>query len=179
MTTQRTDRKDSAPGAPKANTEPARDAIALLEGDHRAVEKLFAAFDETRDDDLDGRGTLVQRACEALTIHAMVEEEILYPAARGVLPEDEKKEVDEAYVEHFQVKTLIEKFATLKPGADGFEATFKVMAENVKHHVEEEESELFPALRQSGIDLTALGERLAKRKTQLQQKLATGTGDRT
>ncbi len=141
------DRKDNRAG----------DAIAVLESDHRAVEKLFAAFERTAEDDLDAKGTLVRRACEELTIHAMIEEELLYPAAQAALPDDEKKDVDEAYVEHFLVKTLIEKFMTLKPGADGFDATFKVLSENVKHHVEEEESELFPALRKSRLDLAALG----------------------
>jgi hemerythrin superfamily protein len=155
------------------------DAIAVLESDHRAVEKLFAAFERTADDDLDAKGTLVRRACEELTIHAMIEEEFLYPAAKKVLPEDDRKDVDEAYVEHFLVKTLIEKFMTLKPGADGFDATFKVLSENVKHHVEEEETELFPALRKSGLDLSALGERIAKRKSDLQAKLPADIGDRT
>jgi hemerythrin superfamily protein len=160
-----------------AAARPPGDAIALLEADHRAVEKLFTAF-EKADDDLDAKATLVQRACEELTIHAMIEEELLYPAAREAFADDGQKDVDEAYVEHFLVKTLIEKFATLQPGADGFDATFKVMAESVKHHVKEEEADLFPELRKSGLDLVALGQRLAKRKVQLQEKLSTDAGDR-
>jgi hemerythrin superfamily protein len=157
----------------------AGDAIAVLESDHRAVEKLFDAFERTAEDDLDAKGTLVRRACEELTIHAMIEEELLYPAAKKALPHDDSKDVDEAYVEHFLVKTLIEKFMTLKPGADGFDATFKVLTENVKHHVEEEEAELFPALRKSGLDLASLGDRIAKRKDELQEKLPADIGDRT
>lgn len=159
-------------------TNRAGDAIAVLESDHRAVEKLFSAFERTPEDDLDAKGTLVRRACEELTIHTMIEEELLYPAAKKALPNDDRKDVDEAYVEHFLVKTLIEKFMTLKPGADGFDATFKVLTENVKHHVEEEETELFPALRKSGLDLSALGERIAKRKGELQEKLPADIGDR-
>jgi hemerythrin superfamily protein len=154
------------------------DALAMLEADHRTVEKLFTAFENTGDDDLDAKGTLVKRACEALTIHAMIEEELLYPAAHEALTGDAGKDVEEAYVEHFLVKTLIEKFTTLKPGAEGFDATFRVMTESVKHHVEEEETELFPELRKSGLDLTALGERIAKRKAQLQAKLPAGAEDR-
>ena len=85
----------------------------------------------------------MQRACELLTIHAIVEEELLYPAARDALEADDKDDVDEAYVEHFLVKTLIEKFTQLKAGDEGFDATFKVMSENVNHHVEEEETSSF------------------------------------
>ena len=173
---QKTQARESSPS--KSGTRPPNDALVLLEEDHRAVEKLFTAFEKTSDDDLDAKGTLVKRACEELTIHAMIEEELLYPAAHEALTGDAQKDVDEAYVEHFLVKTLIGKFATLKPGAEGFDATFKVMAENVKHHVEEEESELFPQLRKSGLDVEALGERILKRKAQLQAKL-TGEGDRT
>lgn len=147
------------------------DALALLKSDHRAVEELFAAFEQAADDDLEAKGTLVRRACEELTVHAMIEEELLYPAAHQALSGDAQKDVDEAYVEHFLVKTLIEKFTTLKPGDDGFDATFRVLAENTRHHVKEEESELFPRLRQSGLDLGALGQRLAERKSELKAKL--------
>jgi hemerythrin-like domain-containing protein len=172
MTSHRADESGNA----SATSHPG-DAIALLKGDHRAVERLFDAFERAGEDDLEAKGTLVRKACEELTVHAMIEEQILYPAARDALPKDDAIDVDEAYVEHFLVKTLIEKFATLKPGADGFDATFKVLSENVKHHVEEEEAELFPALRKTGLDLTALGEKLSKRKAELMDKLPTDVGD--
>jgi hemerythrin superfamily protein len=157
----------------------AADAIEVLKADHAAVENLFQAFERADDGDLDAKGTLVRRACELLTVHAMIEEEILYPAARGILAEGEKSDVDEALVEHFLVKTLIAKFASLTPGADGFDATFKVLSENVRHHVEEEEEELFPELRKTKIDLVELGEQLVKRKGALMAKLPTDVGDRT
>jgi hemerythrin superfamily protein len=90
------------------------DALKILEEDHRAVEQLFEAFDRAPKDDLERKSTLVQRACELLTIHAIVEEELLYPAAREAFgSDDEKIDVEEAYVEHFLVKTLIEKFTQL------------------------------------------------------------------
>ena len=76
-----------------------------------------------------------------------------------------------ACVEHYPVKTLIEKFDSLKPGDHDFDATFKVMTELVKHHVEEEESQLFPELRETGVDLVALGEKLSARKNELMKKL--------
>lgn len=147
------------------------DALALLEADHRAVEKLFDAFEKAGDDDLDAKAALAQRACEELSMHTILEEELLYPAAREALKQDDEDDVDEAYVEHFLVKTLISKFETLKAGDQGFDATFKVMSELVKHHVEEEEEELFPELRRTSCDLEALGKKIAARKEALQSKL--------
>ncbi|SAL35400.1 cation-binding protein [Caballeronia sordidicola] len=148
-----------------------QDALTMLEEEHRAVEKLFDAFERAEEDDLERKATLVQRACELLTMHAIVEEEILYPAAKDALDKDDKDDVNEAYVEHFLVKTLIEKFTTMHAGDEGFDATFKVLTENVKHHVEEEESELFPELRKTRLDLVAMGERIAKRRAALQNKI--------
>ncbi|WGS55190.1 hemerythrin domain-containing protein (plasmid) [Paraburkholderia sp. D15] len=160
-----------------------RDALAFLEAEHRAVEKLFAAFRKSSDHDLERKAALAQRACEELSIHTILEEELLYPAAEKALPDSDKVDVDEAYVEHFLVKTLIAKFETLKAGDKGFDATFKVMSEMVGHHVEEEEQELFPELRKSNCDLRALGEKIAKRKAELQARLdAVGSrsvGDKT
>ncbi|KQR74229.1 cation-binding protein [Burkholderia sp. Leaf177] len=153
-----------------ANTQK-QDALSMLEEEHRAVEKLFEAFERAEEHDLERKATLVQRACELLTMHAIVEEEILYPAAKDALGEDDKDDVNEAYVEHFLVKTLIEKFTTMKAGDEGFDATFKVLTECVNHHVEEEESELFPELRKQKLDLEAMGERIAKRRDALQNKI--------
>jgi hypothetical protein len=113
----------------------------------------------------------------------MLEEELLYPAAQEALPDSETIDVEEAYIEHFLVKTLIAKFETMKAGDKGFDATFKVMSEMVGHHVEEEEEELFPELRKSNCNLRGLGEKMEKRKAELQGKLdAVGSksvGDRT
>jgi hemerythrin superfamily protein len=148
-----------------------QDALTLLEEEHRAVEKLFDAFERAADDDLERKATLVQRACELLTMHAMVEEEILYPAAKEALGKDDKDDVNEAFVEHFLVKTLIEKFSTMKAGDEGFDATFKVLTESVNHHVEEEESALFPELRKTRLDLAKLGERIAARREALQSRI--------
>ncbi|SPB13733.1 cation-binding protein [Caballeronia novacaledonica] len=156
-----------------------QDAIQVLMGDHCAVEKLFDAFEKTEKDDLDAKTTLVRRACEELTVHAMIEEELLYPAAQEALAEDDRPDVEEAYVEHFLVKVLIEKFTTLKAGQAGFDATFKVMSEMVRHHIEEEESDLFPKLRKSGADLDALGAKLVQRKQQLEAKIPKDAGDNT
>jgi hemerythrin superfamily protein len=163
--------KDSAMQSMTPQRTGKQDALSLLEADHRAVEKLFDAFERADEDDFERKGTLVQRACEKLTIHAMIEEEILYPAARKALKRDDGKDVEEAYIEHFLVKTLIEKFVTLKPSDDGFDATFRVMSANVRHHVKKEESELFPELRKTGLDLMALGKKVAARQEALQSTI--------
>ncbi|MPV57348.1 cation-binding protein [Burkholderia sp. HI2761] len=167
------------PDRDEADSSSATGAIALLESDHRAVEKLFTIFERTADEDLDAKHALVRRACEELTVHAMIEEQFLYPAAHDVLSGDPQKKVDEAYVEHFLVKTLIEKFETLKPGMEGFDATFRVLMENVRHHIKEEETELFPELHSSGLDIAGLGRKLAQRKAQLEARLPKDAGDRT
>jgi hemerythrin superfamily protein len=173
-TTRSTDRKTDL-----TRKAAAHDALDLLIQDHRAVQRIFDAFEKTEDDDLAAKGTLVRRACEELTVHAIIEEELLYPAAQEALLDSDVVDVEEAYVEHFLVKTLIEKFTALKPGAPGFDATFKVLTEMVRHHIEEEESELFPELRKSRVDLEALGKKLTQRKAALEAKLPKDAGDQT
>ena len=147
------------------------DGLEILAADHRAIEQLFDAFERTAANDFERKNTLVQRTCELLTIHTIVEEELLYPAAQDALGAHERIDVDEAYVEHFLVKTLIERFASLRAGDDGFDATFKVLRENTTHHIEEEETTLFPEVRKTGIDLDALGTGIAARKAALQVRI--------
>ena len=175
MEATKQDETKSGPGS--------QDALQLLEADHRSVEKLLDAFKRAADDDMEAKAALAQRACEELSIHTMIEEELLYPAAQEALPDSDTVDVEEAYIEHFLVKMLIAKFETMKVGDKGFNATFKVMSEMVLRHVEEEENQLFPELRDSKCDLRALGEKLTERKTELQSKLdAVGSrsvGDKT
>lgn len=142
------------------------------------MQKLFDAFEKAKKDDLDAKATLVRRTCEELTVHAMIEEELLYPAAQEALNKDDRPNVEEAYVEHFLVKVLIEKFVTLKPGMPGFDATFKVLSD-MGHHIEEEESDLFPKLRKSGADLDELGKKLMQRKQALEARIPNDAGDNT
>src|SRR3954453_12337479 len=140
-----------------------QDAIALLKDDHRAVEKLFRDFESAKSD---GRKqTLARRICLELTVHTMIEEEIFYPACEGKVDEDLLKE---AYVEHDAAKLLIAEIETGEgKGDDFFDAKVQVLGEQIEHHVQEEEKELFPQVRKAGIDLDALGERLAVRKAEL------------
>ena len=143
------------------------DAIALLKQDHRTVEQLFEQFEETED----GEGIpLAQRVCQLLTIHAQIEEEILYPAAKEALTAEDEEEgemVFEAEVEHASAKELIAKIEDMSEQDEQYNATVKVLSEYIKHHVKEEEGEMFPALRKTELDLKELGQRLQERKQQL------------
>lgn len=140
-----------------------QDAIALLKEDHRAVEKLFKDFEGAKGD---GRKQkLAQRICLELTVHTMIEEEIFYPACDGKVEGDLLKE---AYVEHDAAKLLIAEIEAGDGQSDDFfDAKVQVLGEQIVHHVEEEEEELFPKVRKAEIDLEALGEQLAARKREL------------
>ncbi|SAK66929.1 cation-binding protein [Caballeronia catudaia] len=155
-----------------AHTPRPADALDMLEADHRAIEQLFDAFERADAGDNERKNSLVQRACELLTIHTIVEEELLYPAAQETLASQERVDVDEAYVGHFLVMALIERFATLRAGEDGFDATFKVLKANATHHIDEEETTLFPEMRKMQIDLVTLGAKMAARKAVLRERIA-------
>jgi hemerythrin-like domain-containing protein len=102
-----------------------------------------------------------------LTVHAQIEEEIFYPACHEHV-EDAEDLLAEAKVEHQTLKELIAKIEKAKPGSEEFDAEVKVLGEYVKHHVKEEQNELFPKVRKSELDLTEVGEQLATRKEELQ-----------
>jgi hemerythrin superfamily protein len=142
-----------------------KDAIDLLKQDHREVEALFREF-ESADDDAT-KVELAGRICGELVVHAEIEERIFYPAAREALPEDKEDLVSEAKVEHTSLKNLIADIDASSPRDELFEANVKVLSEYVKHHVREEETELMPAVRRTGIDLAALGEKLVALKQTL------------
>jgi len=118
-----TKRKTTATRRAKANST---DAIEILMNDHREVEKMFKAFEKLRkgNGDDEAKRELVDRACAALTVHTQIEEEIFYPATRGVLRDAELGE--EALVEHGSVKELIAKLEKLQPGEELYDATFTV-----------------------------------------------------
>ena len=120
------------------------------------MEALFAEFEDADDDE---QSSLAERICNMLTVHAQIEEEILYPAAKEALSEDEEEAelVNEAEVEHASAKELIAKIEGMTPDDEAFKATVKVLGEYVKHHVKEEENELFPALKESELDLKEIG----------------------
>jgi hemerythrin superfamily protein len=138
------------------------DAIALLKADHRKVEDLFEKAQKARDD---GRKQeLVKQICTELTIHTMIEEEIFYPACTGQAEDDT---IDEAYVEHDGAKVIIAELLNSEPSNEFYDAKIKVLSEDIKHHVKEEEQRsegMFAQAKDAGVDVEALGARLAARK---------------
>jgi hemerythrin superfamily protein len=143
----------------------AKDAVALLKEDHRAVEDLFAQFEKASGD---GRKQkLATQICLELSIHAKIEEEIFYPACEGKVEEDLLKE---AYVEHDGAKLLIAQILAGEPSDEFYDAKVTVLQEQIEHHVEEEEKRLegmFAQARKADLDMEALGEQLAARKAEL------------
>jgi hemerythrin superfamily protein len=146
------------------------DPIAMLKADHRKVEGLFKKYEQLQDDEQ--KRDIVQKICQELIIHSMLEEEIFYPACRqkGGADEDAKDGLDEAQVEHDGAKTLINELLNQSPNSEFYDAKVTVLAQYIKHHVDEEEKPsdgLFAKAQKAGIDMNALGERLQARKTAL------------
>jgi len=159
---------------PARTSDPAtkgQDAIALLTADHKAVKALFKQFEQLaeQDEDDEGKATLVEQICNALTIHAEVEEEIFYPAVREAIEDDAL--MDEADVEHASAKDLIGQLEKMAPGDDHYDAKVTVLGEYINHHVEEEEGEMFAKARRADVDTAALGEEMAKRKAELKREM--------
>ena len=141
------------------------DAIALLKADHRKVEGLFEKFGKAKDPAT--KQSLAQQICTELSVHTAIEEEIFYPACTGKIEEDLVKE---AYVEHDGAKVMIAEILASGPDDDFYDAKVKVLSEEIKHHVKEEEARatgMFAQARAAGLDMDALGEQMAARKLQL------------
>ena len=142
------------------------DAIELLKKDHEAVEDLFEQFEDAKEsDNNEEMAAIAASICSALTVHAQIEEELFYPQVKKL--GESADLVDEASVEHETVKDLVAQIESMRPGDDLFEAKVKVLSEYVKHHVKEEEGEIFPEVKDSDMDLEALGKKLAERKAEL------------
>lgn len=159
MAARKSTRKSSS------RTRAPKDAIGLLKADHKEVKTMVGQFNSSRSDSK--KAQLAEQICAALEVHAEIEEEIFYPAAREALRKDGDL-IDEAEVEHTSVKELIAKIKGGQPGSDLWEAQVKVLGEYVNHHVKEEEGEMFPKVRKTRLDLESLGEQLAQRKAELQ-----------
>ncbi len=141
------------------------DAIALLKSDHKTVEGLFKRFEKAGDRAHKRKRDLVDTIVEELSVHAAIEEQVLYPAARQAIPEEDET-VLEALEEHHVVKLVLKELETMPATAERFDAKVTVLIENVRHHVKEEEGELFPALRKAlgRKRLQELGEAMERAK---------------
>lgn len=155
--------KKKSPRRPKGS-----DAISLLKADHRQVEEWFSQFEKANSKSK--KQQLASNICEALTVHAKIEEEIFYPA---FLEATQDKDLHhEAVVEHAGAKKLIAEIQNMSAEDDYFDAKVTVLSEMIKHHVKEEEQPggMFAEARQSDMDLDALGEQLRARKKELQSR---------
>jgi hemerythrin superfamily protein len=153
-------------------SQPGPDAIELLKADHREVEGFFEEFEET--DSVSRKQELAIQICDALTAHTEIEEEIFYPAFLEATEEEDIHH--EAIVEHDAAKTLIAKIQASSPDDEYFDAQVKVLAEMIKHHVNEEEQSggMFDEAENSEMDLEVLGEQMAARKAELMEEADEG-----
>ena len=152
--------------ASTSKSEAKQDAIKLLMSDHREVEDLFKQFEKAKEGGGDKAG-IVEQICDALSVHAEIEEEIFYPAARDALTEKGEDMLDEAEVEHASIKSLVEQLQDADPDEDLYDAKVKVLCEYVTHHVKEEEGEMFPKVKKTDLDMEELGAELMERKQEL------------
>ena len=148
-----------------------QDAIAMLTADHKKVKKLFSDFEKLREEEGsdENKSAIVEQICNELKIHAELEEEIFYPAVRKAI--EDSALMDEALVEHAGAKELIAQLEDANPGDDLYGAKVTVLGEQIKHHVKEEEGEMFPKAKKAKVDTEALGATMLKRKTALMTKM--------
>ena len=156
-----TAKKLTRESAPKA-----KEATSLLRADHKLVNDLFAEYEKSRSNVR--KKQIVSMICKELTIHAQIEEEIFYPAVKQALKD--KELIPEATVEHATLKDLIAQVKDVEPDGEIFDAKIKVLSEYVKHHVKEEQNEIFPKAKESSLDLIEIGAQLAERKAELSEK---------
>lgn len=147
------------------------DAIALLKADHRKVEDLFAKFESASDGK---KSEIARQICTELKIHTVIEEEVFYPALKGRI---EEETYTEAYVEHDGAKLLINDIMASSPEDEFFDAKVKVLSEEIKHHVKEEEARsegMFSQARDAGVDLVALRDQMLALKQELMKQAKAG-----
>lgn len=149
----------------KNATKDVSDAMALLKKDHQSVKALFERFERT--DETSKKREIVEAACAELKVHAAVEEQLFYPALRQHMA-DEEGLIDEADEEHHEVKILMAELDMMDGSEENYCAKFEVLAENVRHHMKEEEESMFPKAKKTPIDFLALGERMRELKLKLE-----------
>ncbi|MBK9133503.1 MAG: hemerythrin domain-containing protein [Betaproteobacteria bacterium] len=149
----------------RAATDARSEVLDELKKDHQRVKKAFKRYEKLdAEKDAEERAQIVQEVLDELTLHAALEEEFLYPAARGVVDDDL---LDEAEVEHESAHTAIDQLRTMSPGDEKYDARFTVLCEYVLHHVKEEEGEMFPKLERSRqLDWETVCENMRSRRSE-------------
>ncbi len=146
------------------------DAIAMLTRDHREVAQLFEDYealgDKANAKTNNKKKEIADQVCTALGVHAMIEEEIFYPAVRDAADEAEDL-LNEAEVEHASARDLILQIQEMDPEDELYDAKVKVLSELVEHHVKEEEKEMFPKAKKSGLDLDTLAQEMSARREEI------------
>ena len=151
-----------------ARTRKKDDAMQLLKQDHREVETLFKEFEKLEEDGDESVEQVIITACTELKIHDKIETEVFYPAIRQQAQNEEIEDLlNEAEVEHTTVRNLIQTIEGMKTSKAKRTAHFTVLMEYVKHHVKEEEKEMFPKLKKLDIDFEQIGQQLKERKAKL------------
>jgi hemerythrin superfamily protein len=141
------------------------DAIVLLKNDHKEIRKVFREFEKAGENATVKKGQLVDKMIELLTVHTYIENEIMYPEVRKLVP-DLEDDILESYEEHHVADVLVTELFALSPDAERFDAKTTVLIESVTHHIEEEEEEWFPKVRAAlgRKQLGELGERMLAAK---------------
>ena len=144
------------------------DAIKMLKDDHKKVKGLFRDYESAGDNAYKTKLKIAMTVCDELEVHSTLEEEIFYPAVAAQSGEEGKDLVLEGIEEHAQVKVLIAELREMSPEDETFDAKFKVLTEDVEHHIKEEEEEMLPDARKKlGDELDAIGDKMEVRKQEL------------
>jgi hemerythrin-like domain-containing protein len=122
------------------------DAIVLLKSDHKEIKRVFSDFEKAGEDAHTAKAKLVDTMIELLTVHTYIENEVMYPRVRELLP-DLEDDILESYEEHHVADVLVMELAGMTPDDERFTAKTTVLIENVRHHIDEEEQEWFPQVR--------------------------------
>jgi hemerythrin superfamily protein len=146
-------------------------AIGMLIADHRTVDKLFKRYEDEKESDDETKRGIALRVCGELTVHAQVEEDLFYPWLRENLDEDRMELVEEAQIEHQTAKDLIAQIESATEIDEAYDAKVKVLGEYIKHHVQEEENEIFPAVSGEKDALDELGQEMMARRVELMDEL--------
>ncbi len=140
-------------------------AIDMLVADHKLVKSLFEKYAALGDRSVVGKKKIADQICHELSVHMQMEEAVFYPGVRPLVKDDDL--MDEAGVEHVSAKELIAHILAMDPGDALYDANVKVLSEQIDHHVDEEEGEMFPAVRKAKVDLADLGRQMRALKEQL------------
>ena len=154
---------------PSSGSRARKQIVAALKDDHKRVRKAFRDFEKLDpEQDPQAAQAMVEHTCAEVEVHAELEEEIFYPAARRATKDEDL--LEEAEVEHMSAKVLIEQIKGLDVSEPKYAATFKVLGEYIAHHATEEEKEMFPSLTKPGVDWDSVLEQMSTRRQELKEE---------